>query len=1326
MKKIIVFLFLIAFSKGLYADTGIYQSYIILNNGTIQYYDAQATTNNPDFHGNNLGTFNIGSTYLLNGGELKTWKDGANVSEAFLYYTIYKEEDPKPSFTEIDLALIESGIDNNSNNQKWATINSNINILSGLTAGIYKLEVYYKSTTSEGDKYSNNGGNNYIANFTILAAVDEIILNGKVTISPSLPKRNEEVTITLDVVGTALENSSKIYLHSGIGTDIPDSIEFNKSIGNWGTDDGIGEMIQIGSTNKWTITFTSIENYYSLNSNEDAFGLNFLFRNETGNLKEDNSGNNYHLTLNPENYFVITAPTYSPFLVETLQNFTISAEANTSTIYTLKELDENGVLINSTINSVTTQNYSFNHSLSDVDIIHYFQLSVNFGSETKSKNFEVKSYGSITTESKPTGAKNGINYNFPNNNEITFVLHTPTNTTYTYFDSSNCSSTSSATTESKKIVHLIGDFNNWEISEAYKLKKDGDYWWITLNTIALTPSQNEYVFQYLIDGEIKIGDPYASKVSDPEDQNISSSIYPNLINYPTNKTTGRASVLEVNKPVYTWQVPSFQRNVNSNDLNIYELHFRDFTEEGTYKAATAKLDYIKNLGINCIHVMPISEFEGNNSWGYNPNYYFATDKAYGTENDLKEFIDEAHRRGIAVVNDLVLNHAFYSNPMAMLYWNNELNRPSDDNPWFNPEHKGIYDTNGHWGADWNHASEHTQNMVDDILNYWIEEFKFDGFRFDFTKGFTQSTPDASDPWASNYNNCRVEILKRMVSQMWISHPNTYAIFEHLANDSEDKVLADYGILMWSGAGPQNSWAEMAMGTSKESFWPSVYSSRNFTFANYMSYMESHDEERIGYKVKTWGLNNDGSTKYLSNRLKLPAAFNLLLPGPRMIWQFEELGYDISIDQNGRTGDKPSAWELNYDTNQDRNQIYRFYQQIFKFRNTFELYHAISNPSAISVVDYGNIGSSTEWVRKMSFSDGKDNGVNNQTQVIVVGNFDSATDNTVNPGYYFTGTWFKYNGDPTVDGTKYTVNSTSDSFNLPKNDPVYILSNTDIINPKITSITINIDSPSACNYIVPANDTQYDIIQENWIPNTAPTSGRASDNGTISDLYYTQINDTEILNKPTSLSGVTLDLGLNKIHWVVKDRFGNSNSCEQIINVSTTVDIPTVNVLNVGTISQGTTTTINIENANINFTYEWFQAEIDLTPIAIGNSYTTETLAASTNYWVKAIDNISLCTSNKLLIQVEVGSTLGIEDLNNFDSAIFPFPNPTDGKFEIKIPNNKRQINVDIYNFQAQLISSKTYSIFSKKIQLDLTNQSKGVYFVKINLENPLTLKIIRQ
>lgn len=1165
MKKIVL-LFFTLICNFAFADTGIYGSFVIIDKGNTAYYDCMTDTSNPNFQ-NHLGDFTATSTFILKGGEIKTWKNnGGDITGAFMYYRIYPTgTTPPSSFTEIALPWTENNTDGSANNQKWAKTDAIINLLTGLSEGNYTLEVFFKATTNEVDRYDSNNGANYKATFSIIEG--KTVLGGKVTVTPEIPTRTENLTITLNATGTALAGASKVYLHSGVGTDKPNSYAFHKVVGNWGADDSLGEMTNKGNE-QWEIQLT-IDSYYNLTANDDAFALNFLFRSADGTQKEDNNGQNYHLNINAGNYLLLTKPAYSPFLTTSAQPFEIQAESSLPVNWILDELNADGSVKTANINTQNNlQNYTYNHTLSDIDKLHYYRLTADFGGGViKTKTFQTQAHSSPVSQPMPVGAKKGVNYNFPNTGEVTFVLHTPTSTTYKYYDSNNCSgSTSTASTAVKKAVHLIGDFNNWQISDSYLLKKDGDYWWITLNVSTLLPTQNEYVYQFLVDGEIRIGDPYARKISDPDDQYINASVYPNLATYPQGKTTGRASVLELNKSEYQWQIPIFTRTKERNELNVYELHFRDFTPEGTYKAATQKLDYLSDLGITCIHVMPVSEFEGNDSWGYNPNYYFAADKAYGHENDLKEFIDEAHKRGIAVVNDLVLNHAFYSNPNAMLYWDKENNRPATDNPWFNAQHKAVYEQGGHWGADWNHASEHTRQMVNDIIDYWMNEFKFDGFRFDFTKGFSQKDPNPSDPWASGYDACRIEILKNMAQMVWKNTSGTgkapYVIFEHLANDNEDKVLADAGILMWSGAGPQHSYMEMAMGHHTLSFAGSVYSSRRFTNANYMSYIESHDEERIAYKVKMWGKNKPAETdasymNYLSNRAKLVATFNMLLPGPRMVWQFGELGYDISIDQNGRTGRKPNAWDLGYDKQAERQEIYRLYALMFALRNEYNLYQS---------VDYRNIDSTTDWQRTFSLRD-----TSKDVQVIAVGNFDIETTQTVSPDYSKTGTWFKYNGDPAVDGTPFVVNSTTDTYQLTTNDPVYILTNIDKISPKITEKTIEIETDKTSGYKV--SGTLYDFQQEIFTTLTAtPKVGFASDNSGNIQLYISSINGSKVtetlsingktINGVSSLSGKILPIGENTIRWVAVDSFGNKAEANQTITVKlVTIATPTISVDN---------------------------------------------------------------------------------------------------------------------------------------------------------------------
>jgi len=98
-----------------------------------------------------------------------------------------------------------------------------------------------------------------------------------------------------------------------------------------------------------------------------------------------------------------------------------------------------------------------------------------------------------------------------------------------------------------------------------------------------------------------------------------------------------------------------------------------FYEKHDYPTLIDTLNYLKNLGINAIELMPVMEFEGNSSWGYNPDFMFAPDKYYGTKNGLEKFIEAAHSKGIAVILDIVLNHQFGKSPLVRLYWDQTAN-----------------------------------------------------------------------------------------------------------------------------------------------------------------------------------------------------------------------------------------------------------------------------------------------------------------------------------------------------------------------------------------------------------------------------------------------------------------------------------------------------------------------------------------------------------------------------------------------------------------------------------------------------------------------------
>src|SRR5690606_27934258 len=142
---------------------------------------------------------------------------------------------------------------------------------------------------------------------------------------------------------------------------------------------------------------------------------------------------------------------------------------------------------------------------------------------------------------------------------------------------------------------------------------------------------------------------------------------------------GIVSVLSLNNTAYNWQTTTFNRP-DALDLVIYELHVRDFLDQRNYKTLRDSISYLKRLGVNAVELMPVQEFEANSSWGYNPSFHFALDKYYGTTNELKAFIDECHQEGIAVILDMVLNHAFGQSPMVRLY---QQSGSLTNNPWFN-------------------------------------------------------------------------------------------------------------------------------------------------------------------------------------------------------------------------------------------------------------------------------------------------------------------------------------------------------------------------------------------------------------------------------------------------------------------------------------------------------------------------------------------------------------------------------------------------------------------------------------------------------------------
>lgn len=722
----------------------------------------------------------------------------------------------------------------------------------------------------------------------------------------------QTVTVIVNGKGTSIDGfKGDLYAHTGVITSKSSSTADWKYVKAGWTENTPACKLVKHENNLWTLSISGGPRaFYGVPAGEKIEKLAFVFRSATGDKELKDNGNDIFIDTVEEGLNVMIETPKNGSLLSVGTEYSVSVKAQHATSLTLYRNDEE---IETTDQPAIE--YTFTPSVAE-DIV--FRAVATDGIDSVEDSIAVSILGATQNEPRPAGVTNGVNIN---GNEATFVLFAP----------------------GKQSVILLGEFNNYAPSNEYMMKRDGDYFWTTVTNLE---EGVEYGYQYLVDGTIKIGDPYATKILDPwNDKYITATVYPNLKKYPSEYTTDVVSLFEINPTEYQWQVVEFDRPAE-NSLAIYELLIRDFTTSSSIEAVTAKLDYLDTLGVNAIELMPIQEFDGNDSWGYNPCYYFATDKAYGTEEAYKRFIDECHKRGIAVIVDVVFNHATGLHPYAKMWWNSNSNKTASNNPFFNvdaPHDFSVF-------HDFKHTYQGTVDYFDDVLEYWLEEYNVDGFRFDLTKGFVQNPANFS---AGGYSAERIGILTHYANTIRAIEEDAYIIFEHFCDQKEETELYNsVGALCWNN-NQMNGYMESVMG------WTGNNKSN---FADFkrgrINNIETHDEERVAYKAITYGDSYVKSNwAVISKRLQAAYAFHFLTPYPKMLWQFGELGYDVSIEQNGRTGRKPVRWEYLEDSN--RKALYDAVSKIISWRTDNEEYYGQDNLSVRSwLVGDNNMGGKT--------------------------------------------------------------------------------------------------------------------------------------------------------------------------------------------------------------------------------------------------------------------------------------------------------------------------------------------------------------------------------
>ena len=701
----------------------------------------------------------------------------------------------------------------------------------------------------------------------------------------------EDITIILNTAGTAADGfSGELYAHTGVLTTESSSTgDWKHVLAEWGTN--IPECkLEKKEGNLWHYVIKGgVHAWYNVPDTETVTHIAFVFRSADSKIEVKDNGADIFVELAKEGMSVKFLTPKHGDIYQVGDEITVQTQQQAATNV---KLYKNDTAVAETGGATLTYTYTPTEA---EDIV--FKVVATDGKDTIEESVAVAVLGETENATRPAGVENGVTVN---GNEATFVLFAP----------------------NKKSVVLLGDFNDYAPSNESMMKRDGDYFWITVSGLE---EGVEYGYQYLVDGTIKIGDPYATKILDPwNDKWIDASVYPNLKAYPSEYTSDIVSVFEINPTEYQWTATNYERPAE-NSLAIYELLIRDFTEQGSINAVTAKLDYLDTLGVNAIELMPIQEFDGNDSWGYNPCFYFATDKAYGTDEAYKYFIDECHKRGIAVIVDVVFNHATGQHPYAKMWWDAGANKTNSQHPFFN------VDAPHNWSVfhDFNHTYAETVNYFDEVLEYWMEEYNVDGFRFDLTKGFVQN-PGNYD--AGGYSAERIGIFKHYAQTIRTVDEDAYIIFEHFCDQSEETELYhSVGALCWNN-NQRNGYKQSVLGYTGSSF-------ADFKKGR-VNNIETHDEERIAYDAVKYAQSWAKPWDVLTKRLQAAYAFHFLTPYPKMMWQFGELGYDVSIEENGRTGKKPVRW--NYFEDANRKALYDAMSKVISWRTDHEEYYGQDN------------------------------------------------------------------------------------------------------------------------------------------------------------------------------------------------------------------------------------------------------------------------------------------------------------------------------------------------------------------------------------------------
>lgn len=912
-----------------------------------------------------------------------------------------------------------------------------------------------------------------------ISAVAQLFTTSPAIVQPS--EKNLKIYFHSDLSGKQeLKNAAALYAHIGV-TLAESPATWTHVKGDWNSNTSDKKFTKIND-NLWELNIGDFRSYFGLTGNENVAKIAIIARIATG------AGNGYGQT---DDCFIDVAPEGMQLSLTTEGNIP-SAFHGVHTIafnvYATSNCDLSLTINGKQTGSVTGTKLKVSYNFTPADTPYTIVATARNNNEVITESMQISCMPNSSNKTYPGGTpRQGAVKN--NDGTVTFCLAAPEKTN----------------------AVLVGAWNNYAIESSgvmnYTDYQGQRYFWKTIST---SLSENEYIpYYYMIDGSACVADPYAHLILDPySDSDLPESCFKNLPTYPEGKVPANTmlAVYRGDIDMYDWDNATTDFKVpDHRSLTIYELLLRDFTGDGsdrdgksfgTFRLATDKVEYLASLGINAVELMPVMEFTGNSSWGYNTNFYMAPDKAYGTPEDMRDFVAECHRHGIAVILDIVFNQSDGLAPWFQMYGS------SASNPFYNATAPHDYSVLNDWNQDNPLVKQHWK----DVLHYWMEAYRVDGFRFDLVKGLGSNSSYTSG--TDTYNSSRVDLMKELHAVITEIKPDAIHINELLGSEKEDNENGADGQLSWSNVSQASyDYATARPGGSAGGMTGFLASSRNRKIGQTVDYAESHDEPRIASKMRTTNTREcDASVAYTAThpksssvrRLGSVAAHMLLTPGSKMIWQFGEIAAD---DAQGSDMEKLRAIspKWNQMTNNMRAALLENYRQLIHLRKL--------NPEMFNGEDatctLSGFNNSLESIRTIRI-------VGDNKEIIAFFN-------------------------PAVSGNAKSIMSTA-SYLTPANAQLITASygtETELTSAGGTTLSVQL-GPN--EFAVYATSTTSDVKQimpdeYNSLPLLTTSSGKITINGSFNKLSVYTITGTAVavLSPTDSGSEITIAPGIYIIH-----------------------------------------------------------------------------------------------------------------------------------------------------------------------------------------------------